>query len=294
MPLLGAAQTLPPDAILPFNESGWSPGFVPGGAENLPEGPAAIAATRHAVFIADNVRDQLLILDRTGAPIGALPLSIPVADLQVDPSGRITLLSADHAHLLNLASDGSVLTDLSLPPSTVRGLATTPEGDVWTVHVSGQGSPAGTLPTGEHAAPLGRHGSLHGAGVLRDPRAGDVLLWNWNQPATLKGQGPTRVLSVETTRRLGLIRPIHMDRHGAVYILLETLSEHAPLEVTLEIRRIQPNGRASRVAWDVHPHAPSSASVAIDEEGTVYRYESRPEGMFFWRVDAHEWMEVQR
>jgi hypothetical protein len=85
-----------------------------------------------------------------------------------------------------------------------------------------------------------------------------------------------------------------MDRHGALYILLETLSEHAPLEVTLEIRRIQPNGRASRVAWDVHPHAPSSASVAIDDEGTVYRYESRPEGMLFWRVDAQEWMEVQR
>jgi len=295
VPGLLNAQALPPDAILPFNDAALSPGFItPMAVDELPQGPAAIAATRHAVFLADNVNSQVLVLDRNGSAITAIPVDAPIADLRVGSEGTLTLLTADHRRIHALNPDGTPLAEFPLPSGSVRGLARAPDGKVWTVDVFGQGALAGASPTGVHAAPLGVSPRWHGTGVLRTDRTGDVLLWDWDDPAELKGRGPARVVHVKTTRRLGLVRPILVDRRGNLYILLETLSEHVPLEVTLEIRRVSPSGRSSRVAWDVHPHAPCSNSVAIDENGTVFRHESRPEGLYFWRVDSNEWTEVGR
>ncbi|PKN55912.1 MAG: hypothetical protein CVU56_18910, partial [Deltaproteobacteria bacterium HGW-Deltaproteobacteria-14] len=139
----------------------------------------------------------------------------------------------------------------------------------------------------DRATPLGPGARLHAAGRRVDARHGEIMVWSWDRPATVRGAGPDLTLPVSAGERLlGTVRPLRGDDRGVLHILVERLTPGAAVMVEVAVERFAArDGRPlGQTAWDVADIAPINHPVAVTPSGALVVMAALPEGLAVWHL----------
>ena len=285
------AEDVSPTHVLTWDADYLSPGWISGAENSLPVGPGCFDFNHGGAVVSDAAHRRLLILDENLVPRDSFHVDVIPADLRLDRSGKIYLLSSDLDRIYIYGQNGELDRAVEVPEGRVRSLATGPDGGVWWEDRHGHAhSLDKKQPTGM-ALPMGEGSPWHATGRQIDKHRGEVLLWKWGVKAEVKPPGPARTYGVETSSRLGSIRPLGMDEKGRLFVRVETLSETAPLVVTTEVLAYAPSGAiVGRVSWVESAIAPTSWNIRVTANGVLIRMESQKTGLAFWRQTAQEWI----
>ena len=289
-PLAVAAPLPPPTTVLPWGDLPGEPGLRPGAEERPPVGPVAIAADDTRVVISDPANGQLLVLDRDGRVADAWPIDFAAVDLALLPDGAVLALDASGERVVVRDASGSWRA-LPLPghqSAPLAALAVGPDGAPWVVDALGNAHAlTGPAATSDHATPLGIGARLHAAGRRIDARHGEVMVWSWDRPATVRGAGPDLTLPVAADGRLlGTVRPLRADDRDVLHVLVERLTPGAAVAVEVAIERFAArDGRLlGRTAWDVANIAPINHPAAVTPSGALVVMAALPEGLAVWHL----------
>jgi len=290
-----ATAALPaPWVVLPWGDGPGEPGLIPGGDERPAVGPVAIAAARDRVVISDAAHRRILVLDTEGRVAEVVATPFVAVDLAILPGGGLVALDAagERAYI----RDGAGPWRAPAPPTRrLSEVAVGPDGAPWVVDSLGRARPVADptvgAPTIARAAPLGPSAAYHATGRRADARAGEVLLWAWDEPAEVRPPGPALTLAVAAggDLLLGAIHPLRLDARGTLHVLVERLADAPRVEVHAQVRRYDLTRGADElepVSWLVADVAPVNRYAAVDEDGALYIMAARPEGLTVWRLPA--------
>lgn len=290
-----------PWKIFPWGSGIGQFGLWSGVAEAVPEGPTAIAVEGDRIYVADDVNRRIVVLTAAGDASRMITSGKRVAALDASADGSVVLLSAALDQWALVPPDASVarFQPIESRPTFADGWrAVDLDPTLGPVVISSEGS-AMTLTKGstihpKTATPLGHN--TQGIGKWLTPHSAVVQVWPAHTPAA-SGQSdghPPKEILIHTQRRLGMVRPVRVDAQGRLYVWLETLSNDAPITVTAEVRRFEPNGvESGRISWLVDDLAPANRYLDVDTTGTLYVMAQRPTGLAVWRLGATQWEDIQ-
>jgi|GEM_PF-3546593 len=287
-PVATAAALPPPTTILPWGDLPGEPGFRPGGDERPPVGPVAVAADDDRIVVSDPANRQLLVLDPRGQVVDSWPLGFPAVDVALLPDGSVLALDGPGQRVALRDASGAWRA-LPTPSAGVVTLAVGPDGSPWAVDRLGHGHALDVAPDSglDRATPLGA--GYHGAGRRVDARRGEALVWGWEQPATVRDAGPALTVPVDSDGRLlGTVRPLRVDDHGVLHLLVERLARGRTISVEVAVQRYAArDGRAlGDTRWDVANIAPINHPAAVTPGGALVVVAALPEGLALWVIPA--------
>ena len=266
-------------------------GFTTGTLDRPHWGPSSICVSDGIVWVADPVHQRMVSYNPKGTIEKAVALPFPPVRLWCGANNHVW--AVDGAWERGVEWKNEVLSAPYPLPHRASDLRTGPGRIPWVVLSDGHGTPIVGKAGLKRAIPLGEAQDGHSIGRKTGANTGEVLIWNWDEPAEVKGQGPARVLAFQTKGKLGSIRPLASDRDGNVYVHLEILSDAIPVAVSNQIVRISRDGQRSRFQWRADGEFAPFEGVVVQRNGPMLHYSIRGNALRIVSVPSSQWAEVQ-
>lgn len=275
---------------VPITASPETLGYELGRTDELSWGPSQVVPLGDNWIVADPVHSRIVTLDERGTVLKTQPTPFPPAEIWVSQEGTLWAMDGSRERVVTLDKEAGE-TPVFLPSRSI-GLATGPSGDLWVLLADGHSVPLMGKAGIRRATPMGKGHLWHATGQKVSEKKGRILMWAWNRPADVKGQGPSRVIEWNTQEKLGSIRPLGMDTQGNLFVRVETLAPGKVIRVREHLYRIDRNGKRFQLSWPVSSINPHLDGLHLSETGSLVRFAVLPNSLVLTTYGTDEWNEV--
>lgn len=276
---------------LPWGSSPGAVGLFPGGEEQEPQGPEAIAVdVSGRVYLLDVVNYRIQQYSREGHLLRSIPLQGPGYALCVTDDGTLYVLDPFGSSIAQYDLEGYWLEGYAFELPAERGgdppvtrIMEGPGGGIWLgtyrdvypVELAPQHAQVGRLRKG---IPGDLAGTCYVIERVTEHRARIVL--------QDEGGSVHRSLLVDSLDPIASVVFLRTDRVGCTYILLETFrpSRDGTIAIGKGVRKLDPTGEVvAQVELPLGYTYCYGGDVAVGEDGTLYHLWSQPDGVHLIR-----------
>lgn len=240
---------------LEYGEGEKQAGLITGVEDFRPTGPLSFAVKGEAIYVLDEINDQVKAFNRAGDLIRAVEVDQGSSDIAVDAQDRLYVLNSTTNSIA-----GYEVGSLSAKRQAVGQPVASLSADSKDV-VSAKLRNSYSYELDQWSGKVGRQASGEAFTCIRDSdRAGRVI-------NNANGQ----TINITTGNSLGSISYLGTDREGNIYIVVEELLSGDTVDVRKEVRKYSAYGsQLAAIPVNIDYVAHPEKELILEEDGTVY------------------------